>query len=109
MSMLVSESQPAFVIHGTKGSYIKQRTDVQERQLTDGITPSNSLYGVEELGKHGVFTSFSNDGVKIQEKILSPKSSYMQVFNDVYNTIREGKSYPVTENEIMLQLKILEG
>jgi len=108
-SLLVSEPQPAFIIHGTKGSYIKQRADIQERQLIEGMTPSNPLFGIEEDSKRGVFTSFSDNGLKIQKKITSPKSSYMHVFDDVYNTIREGKPYPVTENEIIMQLKILEG
>lgn len=109
MSMLVAESQPAFILHGTKGSYVKQRADVQEQQLLEGTTPSSSLYGIEEPSKHGVFTSLSNDGLKIHEKIISPKSSYMRVFDDVYNTIREEKPYTVTEKQIIQQLEILEG
>ena len=109
MSMLVTEPQPAFILHGTKGSYVKQRADVQEQQLLEGMTPSSPLYGIEESGKHGVFTSFSNEGIKKHEKIISPKSSYMHVFDDVYSTIREGKPYTVTEKEIIQQLEILEG
>ncbi len=109
MSMLVAEPQPAFILHGTKGSYVKQRADVQEQQLLEGITPSSPLYGIEASGKHGILTTFSNDGVKKNEKIISPKSSYMHVFDDVYSTIREGKPYPVTEEQIIQQLEILEG
>ncbi|TYP97572.1 putative dehydrogenase [Tenacibaculum adriaticum] len=109
MSMLVAEAQPAFIIHGTKGTYIKQRADVQEKQLLEGMTPTNPLYGKEESNKHGVFTSFSEDGTKKQENIISPKSSYMHVFDNVYNTIRDGKPYMVSEKQIIQQLEILES
>lgn len=108
MSMLVAEAQPAFIIHGTKGSFVKQRADVQEKQLLEGMAPSSPLYGIEESGKHGVLTSFSHDGIKKHEKITSPKSSYIHVFDDVYNTIREGKPFTVSEKQIIQQLEILE-
>ncbi|WP_341220638.1 Gfo/Idh/MocA family oxidoreductase [Polaribacter atrinae] len=108
-SMLVAEPQPAFILHGTKGSYIKQRADVQEQQLQEGIKPSNPLFGIESTNTLGVLTYFNDEGVKKHENIISKKSSYKQVFDDVYGTIREGKTYPVTENQIIQQLEILES
>jgi predicted dehydrogenase len=109
MSMLVADVQPAFIINGTKGSYIKQRTDIQEKQLLEGMLPTNPVYGIEAPDKDGVLTTIVNDGKKIQEKITSVKSSYLNVFDDVYQTIREGKPYPVTEEQIIQQLEILES
>ena len=108
-SLLVTEPQPAFILHGTKGSYIKQRADVQEKQLQKGMKPSNPLFGLEDIKNQGVLTYFNEEGIKKEENIVSKKSSYMQVFDDVYNTIREGKPYPVTEAQIMQQLEILES
>lgn len=109
MSMLVVKAQSAFIINGTKGSYSKQRTDIQEKQLLEGMLPTNPLYGIEGQDKYGVLTIIANDGKKTQEKIVSVKSSYLNVFEDVYQTIREGKSYPVTEKQIIQQLEILES
>lgn len=109
MSMLVVDVQPAFIINGTKGSYIKQRTDIQEKQLLEGMLPANPIYGIEAPDKYGVLTTIVNDGKKIQEKITSVKSSYINVFEDVYQTIREGRPYPVTEEQIIQQLEILES
>lgn len=108
MSMLVIDAQPAFVIHGTKGSYSKQRADVQEKQLLEGMTPSNPLFGIEESDKQGILTYISDDGTKKQEKVISSKSSYLHVFDDVYRSIREGRPYPVSEAQIIQQLEILE-
>jgi len=108
-SLLVATPQPAFILHGTKGSYIKQRADVQEQQLQKGMKPSNPLFGIEDIKNQGVLTYYNEQGIKKQETIVSDKSSYMQVFNDVYDTIREGKPYPVTEAQIIKQLEILES
>ncbi len=108
-SLLVADPPPAFVLHGTKGSYIKHRTDVQEKQLLEGMRPENPSYGMEASDQCGTLTTISTDGEKTQEKITSVKSSYMHVFDDVYNMIRRGQAYPVSEKQIIQQLEILEG
>ena len=108
-SLLVADPGPAFVINGTKGSYRKSRADVQEKQLQSGVTPENSIYGIEEPDKKGILTVIKQDGQSIQEEIAPIQSSYLQVFEDVYQTIRTGKPYPVTEAQIIRQLEILEA
>ena len=109
MSMLVTEAQPAFIIHGTKGSFIMDRTDIQEKQLLEGMLPGNPIFGIEATDKYGTLTTVSSEGIKNRHKITSDKSSYTHVFEDVYQTIREGKPYPVSEDEILQQLEILES
>ena len=109
MSMLVAEAQPAFIIHGTMGSFIMDRTDIQEKQLLEGLLPGDPIFGIEESNKYGTLTIISTDSVKNHHKITSDKSTYMHVFEDVYQTIREGKPYPVTEDQILQQLEIIES
>ncbi len=108
VSMLVAEAQPAFIINGTRGSFIKYRTNIQEQQLLEGLLPSNPLYGIETTDKYAVLTTIGNDGAKTREKIASVKSTYMNAFEDIFQTIRTGKDYPVTEDQIIQQLEILE-
>jgi len=108
-SMLVVDAQAAFVAHGTKGSFIKQRADVQEKQLIEGMSPDNSAFGLEAPGKEGILTTVCEDGTFLQEKISSDKSSYLNLFDNVYKTIRMGEPYPITEEQIICQLEILEG
>ena len=106
--MTVVEPQPSFILNGTKGTYVKHRTDIQEQQLVAGMSPEDPLYGREEVGKEGILTTISGDGIKSQEKIASIKSTYLYLFEHVYQTIRKGKPYPVTQEQIIWQLKILE-
>lgn len=108
-SLLVAAPLPSFIVHGTKGSYIKERTNIQEEQLLAGMTLSDLRYGIEDPGNNGVLTTIAEDGTKTVEEIIPVKSSYMHVFEDVYRTIREGKPYPVTQEQVLQQLEILEG
>lgn len=108
ISLLVADPQPAFVLNGTTGTFKKNRTDVQENQLNEGMQPDHVLFGVELPKSEGIITTIDSNGLKTQKKIAAPKASYMNVFEDVYQTLRMGKHYPVTEEQIIAQLKILE-
>jgi len=108
-SLMVIDAQPGFVIHGTKGSFIKQRADSQEKQLLEGMSPKNPKFGIEEAGKEGILTTLAEDGSFFQEKIPSEKSSYLNLYDQVFQCIRKEKLFPVTEAQIIQQLEILEG
>lgn len=108
MSLLVADPQPAYILHGTKGSFVKHRTDIQETQLVDGMLPDDPLYGVESKEQPGTLTTVLNETEKNRESIKPEKASYMHVFDDVFKTIRKGKAYPVTQQQILKQLEILE-
>lgn len=108
ISFLVADPQPAFIMHGTLGTYKKNRTDVQENQLNEAMLPDNLLYGVELPESEGLLTTIDSNGLKKQEKITAEKASYMNVFEDVCQTMRMGMDYPITEEQMIAQLEILE-
>ena len=107
-NMLVVDVQPAYVLHGNKGSYVKHRTDVQEKQLVAGMTPENPLYGMEEAGSEGLLSVVYSDGGMLQSRLPLRKSTYLDLFDAVYRTIRLGEPYFVTEEQVIQQLKMLE-
>src|SRR5690606_27105712 len=107
-SLLVAHPQKSFVLHGTLGSYIKDRCDVQERQLLEGLKPTDPLYGLEDPAMEGLLT-IMEDGQREDVSVPSFKGDYMCLFDEVYKTVRLGKSYFVTEEQIIMQLTILSG
>ena len=107
-SFLVADPQLVFIIHGALGTYTKNRTDVQENQLKEGMLPENVLYGLESPESECLLTTVDSNGLKKQEKIAAKKANYINVFEDVYQTMRMGKDYSVTEEQIIEQLQILE-
>lgn len=107
VSLLVADAQASFVLHGTKGSYIKSRCDMQEEQLQSGMSIKEDSYGIEPVNQEGILTIYEN-GVMRKEKIESEKSSYLNIFEDVYQTICNNKPYTITETQIVKQMEILE-
>lgn len=108
-SMLVIQPQPAYVLHGTCGSFIKARSDVQENQLLNGIKPIDPDFGIEKPQHHGFLTTIDAHGNRQETTIKAEKGNYMQLFEAVFQSIVYQKPYPITPAQILLQLEILES
>lgn len=108
LNYLVASPGPGYVIHGTKGTFRKDRTDVQEDQLLQGVSPLDPIFGME-IGGEGSLTLRTENG-DFEEVLLSPSpGNYSNLFDAVYAAIREGQDFPVKEEEIVEQLEILES
>ena len=108
-SMLVVNPQPGFILHGVNGSFIKQRTDIQEEQLLAGMKLTDPGYGVEPANKDGLLTTIDADGNKTEEIIKSEVGSYLPLFEAVYQAITNNEPYPVTREDVLVQLEIIES
>ncbi|GAA3989790.1 Gfo/Idh/MocA family protein [Hymenobacter antarcticus] len=108
-SLLVAAPGPAYVLHGTRGSYQKARTDNQEAQLLQGLSPLAPGYGHENLGQEGRLTLVSADGslVTIAADPAAP-GNYLGLFDAVFQTIRHNAPYPISANELRWQNALLE-
>ncbi|WP_207420800.1 Gfo/Idh/MocA family oxidoreductase [Desertivirga brevis] len=100
---------PSFVLHGSKGSFVKKRTDVQEAQLERSILPTDPNYGFEPNGSEGILTTLKPDGTPATQYNTALKGNYVRLFEAVYNYVRLDVPYPIKENEIIWQLELLES
>jgi scyllo-inositol 2-dehydrogenase (NADP+) len=107
--LLIADPLPAFVAHGSVGSYSKYRCDVQEAQLIAGILPTDDAYGVEPAGMEGKLVTVGADGEKAIEFSPSLKGEYFNLFYAVYHAIRENALYPITEEHMAWQMELLEA
>ncbi|WP_316802639.1 Gfo/Idh/MocA family oxidoreductase [Pedobacter nototheniae] len=108
-SMLVVNPQAAFVVHGVDGSFIKQRADIQEEQLLAGVKLTDEIYGKEAEDKAGLLTTIDEKGNKKNENIVSETGSYLPLFEAAYQALANNKPYPVTRENVITQLEILES
>lgn len=108
-SMLVADIQSAFVVNGMMGSFSKNHADVQEAQLLKGMKPTDEGYGIENPVDAGKLTLVTENGGRTSEFIASEKGDYPGIFEAVYQTIVNDKPYPITEEDILIQLEILES
>jgi scyllo-inositol 2-dehydrogenase (NADP+) len=102
------ESAPSYQIHGKKGSFLKSRADVQEANLLSGMKPNAVGYGIEPDEEHGLLHTEQN-GVVVRERILSLPGNYMDYFDGVYQSITSGKPLPVTAEDGVRVMKIIEA
>ena len=87
--MLVREMGPRYMMHGTKGSYIKSGEDPQEERLKAGELPvgDNWCYEPEEM--HGLIHTEIN-GEVVRKKFTSLRGDFGDFYRDLFKSIREG-------------------
>lgn len=107
-SLFVAKPLPAFVLHGIKGSYIKNRTDVQEKQLDQGLSPLDKNYGLEIPGAEGELTLVDDGGSKTREYLSAIKGDYNQFYEAAYQHIRNYKTFPVKDEQLLWQIEMIE-
>ncbi len=107
-SYYVRETLPENIFHGTKGSFIKSKADVQEKDLQAGKIPNIKDWGIEPPNEKGLLHT-EIDGKIIKEYIPSLRGNYMEYYDEIYNALRNNKSVPVTGNDGMNVVKIIEA
>ncbi|GAB3876483.1 oxidoreductase [Hymenobacter segetis] len=106
--LLIAAPVPAYVLHGTQGSYQKGRTDVQEAQLLQGISPLAPEYGYEKPGQEGRLTLAAPDGTLSTMSDPAAPGDYMGLFEAAFQAIRHDVPYPIRDEQLLWQNELLE-
>lgn len=106
--LLVRESVPGFIVHGSKGSFLKGRTDVQEINLIAGKIPNTPDWGTEPETEQGLLHT-EKDGNIIREKVKSLQGNYYDYYDGVYKALTEEKPMPVTADDGINVMRIIEA
>ncbi len=108
-SYLVREALPAYIFHGTKGSFIKPRADVQEFDLQKEKSPAESDWGTEpEAGKGLLHTDKDGQNI-IREYINSEKGNYMAYYDGLHQALQHDKPLPVSAEDGLKVICIIEA
>ena len=105
-SYQVREPLPGYVLHGSKGSFIKAKTDIQEMMLQSGVSPLTENWGVEPATEKGLLHT-ERDGEVIREYIDSLPGNYGDYYDGIYNSIRNNEPLPVTGDQGLEVIKII--
>ncbi len=106
-SYVVREPLPSYVFHGTKGSFVKARTDVQEKALLAGLTPDAADWGNEPQNEMGLLHTELN-GAVVREYIASVNGNYMEFYDGIYQSLVNGETLPVTAEEATRVILVIE-
>jgi len=107
-SYFVREPHLAYSIHGTNGSFVKSKGDIQEAELQKEVKPNTENWGVEPESEKGLLHIIKN-GESIKELIPTEKGDYMAYYEGIYNAIRNNKPLPVTAEEATNVIRIIEA
>ncbi len=105
--MLVREPGPRYMIHGTKGSFIKYGEDPQEALLRQGILPNIKNWGQESADIYGLLHTEVN-GHAVKEKYPSLPGNYGGYYTDLYETITAGKPLKVKPEHGYNTIRLIE-
>ena len=102
------EQQPGFMLQGRNGSFFKPRADVQEDTLKTGAKPNLEDWGTEPEEKAGLLHAVVN-GETVRKTVPTLKGNYYGLFDGVYKAIREGATEPVTAEDGLRVMQIIDA
>lgn len=106
--MLMKEPIASFVLHGTKGSFVKYGIDPQEDQLKAGMLPTDIAYGLDSPEMYGTLVLDEN-GNTTRETVKTLQGDYKLYFDAVAISIRHQTEPPIAPVENLLVIRILEA
>ena len=107
-SYQVREALPGYVLHGSKGSFIKPKTDVQENLLQAGKIPGGPDWGTEPENEKGLLHTEKN-GTIIKEHVLSLQGNYGAYYDGIYKAICHNAPVPVSAEDGLKVIEVIEA
>ena len=104
------KSRPSFAVYGTKGAFIKNNEDQQERDLKHFYLPTKDHpdFGIDRPEDYGTLTYIDGAGNYHEEKVVSEVGDYSRLYEGVYQSLANGAAKLVKDEETLEQLEILE-
>jgi scyllo-inositol 2-dehydrogenase (NADP+) len=98
-STLAALGPPRFLVHGTRGSYLKHTLDVQEDQLKAGLRPDNVDFGVNPTGVLRVLEGTAEVQFEAQYELPTEVGTYTEFYRLFAQAVLHGAPLPVTIGE----------
>ncbi|MFE4897446.1 oxidoreductase [Peribacillus butanolivorans] len=105
---IVPINGPRFQVHGSKGTFIKYGLDGQEVALSEGKKPIDNSWGADNPQFYGQLVTIDGEKEK-HETIQTLHGSYLTYYKEIAESIFEGKKAPVTSEEGLSVIKIIDA
>ena len=106
-SVFVKEKGPRYIIHGTKGSFVKYGIDPQEDLLKEGLMPGSEDWGRDDPDYYGILNAEMH-GQQFYGNIETEPGNYMGFYDNVYDVIVKGAEQAVRPEEARNVIRIIE-
>jgi len=102
------ESVPAYILHGMRGSFLQQRSDMQEQQLNEGAVPSLESWCPPPAQPDGLLHTEIN-GEVIYSHLTSTPGNYMGYYDDLHKALTGQAPNPVPPADGIKTIRIIEA
>ena len=107
-SCFVKEPVHEYILHGSKGTFLQKRSDLQETNLLKGVSPSLETWCPAPEGPDGLL-NIIEDGKEVKEKRTSAPGNYMFYFDDVCKAINKMAPNHVPGTDGVKVMRIVEA
>jgi scyllo-inositol 2-dehydrogenase (NADP+) len=107
-SLLVKEPGPRYILHGTKGTFIKYGLDPQEEALKQGTDPNSPGWGTETMEWFGTLSTDKNGGTQ-KARLQTLPGNYNAFYDGIVGCLRDGGEPPVKPIEGANVLRIIDA
>ena len=97
-----------YCVYGSKGSFIKDGVDAQERDIFSGLRPPMEHWGEDAPENYGHLYLYEDGEVK-EERIPTEIGNYGVFYERVYDTLTTGADFFVKGEETADVLRIIEA
>jgi scyllo-inositol 2-dehydrogenase (NADP+) len=106
-TMLAAVARPRFLLHGTRGAFLKQTFDPQEINLRNGITFGSEGWKVEPEKDWGVVTTVEA-GVEARRSVPSAAGDYRDYYANVRDAMLGKAELAVSPENALHVMRVLE-
>jgi predicted dehydrogenase len=106
--MVFMTQLPGYKVYGTKGSFIKNRSDIQEAELIAGKKPNTANWGEEAAEDYGTLYTDHN-GLITNRIVPSVPGNYGVFYEKMADAILNNAPVPTTAQEGANIIRVLEA
>ena len=103
---LAAHAAPRYILHGTRGSYVKHGVDTQEDALRAGQRPPSEGWGADPLD--GELTLIGSDGVAGTRGVPTRSGNYVDYYAAVRDAILGQGQNPVPPEQAVALMELLD-
>lgn len=107
-TVFAREPYYAYILQGENGSYMQQRSDLQEACLLENRVPSLETWIHTPKNFDGILHTVIN-GVEVRRETRSEIGNYMNYYEDVYLALMNRRPNPVPATDAIMTMKIIDA
>ena len=102
-STMAKERQFEYVLHGSEGSFLQQRFDIQEDILSKGITPTMENWLPKVTSANGILNTLNT-----KKETIAQHGNYMNFYEDLYKYLIFNDKNPASAEQALRVMQIID-